>query len=115
MSVFENLNNTTEKAVNIGEEYIKSTHQYFRLKIFQQLTYSISIVVKLFAVGSFVIISLFFLAIASAIALGELLGNNFYGYLIVGGVFLLFGFITFIMRKFLEKIVINTLSKKFFD
>ena len=34
MSVFENLHNTTDKATDLGEKYIKTSRQYFRLKIF---------------------------------------------------------------------------------
>ena len=53
MSVFESLNNTTDKATDIGERYIKASHQYLRLKIFQQLTSSVSLMAKVLIIGGF--------------------------------------------------------------
>ena len=46
MSVFEDVNHTASKVSHIGERYIRASHQYFRLKIFQQLTLSLSLVAK---------------------------------------------------------------------
>jgi hypothetical protein len=39
MSIFEEINNTTNKATKIGERYMR-THNIFELKGFQQLTLS---------------------------------------------------------------------------
>ena len=38
MSVLESLNETSNKAVNLGEEYLTKTQEYYELKVFQQLT-----------------------------------------------------------------------------
>jgi|KNS7NT10metaT_FD_contig_41_519576_length_1625_multi_7_in_0_out_0_4 hypothetical protein len=115
MSVFENLHNTTDKATDLGEKYIKTSHQYFRLKIFQQISFSISLFAKLFAIGSLIFIAFIFLAICSAIAIGDALENAALGYLIVGGIFIIFSIIMYFSRRFLETIVIRTLSEKFFN
>ena len=115
MSVFESLNNTTDKATDLGETYLKTSHQYFKLKVFQQISFSISLFAKLFAIGSLLIIAFLFLAISASIAIGESLNNLALGYLIVGGITLLFALFVFYMRKSLEKVVLKTLSEKFFN
>ena len=113
MSVFENLHNTTDKATDLGEKYIKTSRQYFRLKIFQQVSFSISLFAKLFAIGSLLFIAFLFLAIYSALAIGSLFNNPAYGFLIVAGIFILLGLLMYLLRKSLETLVIRTLSEKF--
>ena len=52
MTVFESLNNTTDKATDTAERYVKTSKDYLKLKIFQQLTISISLVSKFAVIGS---------------------------------------------------------------
>lgn len=115
MNIFESINESTTNAIKFGENYIKSTEEYLKLKIFQQLSLSFSTLIKAAIVGGFIFIGLIFLAIASAIALGNLLENIPLGILIVGIILLLFALIAFILRKKIDKAVIKKISKSFFD
>ncbi len=114
-NLFESINNTSDKATEIGEKYIKDTHEYYRLKIFQQLTISISMVAKALIIGGILFIGLFLLAFAAAYAIGDWLNNVSLGYLIVAGLFLLIAIIVYYNRSYINKKVITKMSPKFFN
>ncbi|WP_147677821.1 hypothetical protein [Algibacter pacificus] len=115
MNIFESINKSTSNAIKSSENYIKSTEEYLKLKIFQQLALSFSVLIKLALVGGFIFLGFIFLAIAGAIALGELLNSMSLGLLIVGGLLLLIGVITYAFRKYVDKKILRKMSKSFFD
>ncbi|MCX7550086.1 hypothetical protein [Xanthomarina sp. F2636L] len=115
MNVFESIGDTTDKATDIGEMYIKSSHQYLKLKIFQQLTLSVSMITKLVAISLFVFLGLIFCAVAAAMAIGDALENLLLGYLIVGLLFMLIGVLIYLGRTTINKIVIQKMGSKFFS
>ena len=115
MSLFKSLENSSVKAKNIGEKYVKASHQYLRLKIFQQLTLSLSLIIKIFAIGSFLFLALMFLAITTAIAIGNMLESLTMGCLIVAAILILVASLIYYMRKAIERIVIKAISIKYFD
>jgi ABC-type siderophore export system fused ATPase/permease subunit len=115
MNIFESINESTTNVVKSGEDYIKYTHAYYKLKIFQLLSLSFSQIIKLALVGVFLFLGLIFLAIAAAIALGNLLGSISLGILIVGLTLILFGLIPYALRKRIDKTILNKFSKSFFD
>lgn len=115
MNIFESINESTTDVVKSGEDYIRRSEEYLKLKIFQQLSLSFSMLIKLAMVGGFVFLGLIFLAIAGAMALGNLLGNVSLGILLVGLILLFFAAIAFILRKRIDKTIIIKFSKSFFD
>ncbi|WP_452219648.1 hypothetical protein [Lacinutrix salivirga] len=115
MSIFESLNNTTDKATDLGDKYVKTSHDYLKLKAFQQLSLSISMIVKLFAIGSLVFLGLIFLAISSAIAIGNALESFTLGCLIVALIFIICAVIVYFLRKHIDKKIIRKISIKFFN
>jgi hypothetical protein len=115
MNIFESINESTTNVVKSGEDYIKRTEAYYKLKVFQQLSLSFSLLVKIALVGGFLFLGLVFLAIAGAIALGNLLGSISLGILIVGLIILLFGLMAYALRKRIDKTILNKFSKSFFD
>lgn len=115
MNILESINESTTNVVKSGEDYIKCTEAYYKLKIFQQLSLSFSLLIKLALIGGFVFLGLIFLAIAGAILLGELLGNISLGILIAGLTMILFGLIAYAIRKRIDKTILIKFSKSFFD
>ena len=114
MSIFESINNTSNKATDIGERYIDRSFEYFKLKVFQQLTYTISMIGKALIIGAVLFIGLIFLAFAAAIAIGDALGDVALGYLIVGGVFMIIGLIIYKVRYVVDAKIIEKFQIKFF-
>lgn len=115
MNIFESVNETTNKMSDAGETYIKKTQEYYTLKVFQQLTVSISLVAKALIIGGILFISLIFLAFAAALAIGAQLNNMALGYVIVAGIFLFINVIIYFNRHHINNRIIKTFSSKFFD
>mgnify|MGYP003109120999 FL=1 len=115
MNIFESLNETSGKMLDAGENYVEKSQAYYKLKIFQQLTVSISLVAKGLVIGGLLAIGLFFLAFASALAIGQWLDNLALGYLIVAGLFLIATGVIYLKRAAINTIIIKSLSTKFFD
>ncbi len=46
MSIAESIGETNKKATDLGEKYLNTSYDYYKLKIFQQLTITVSMVFK---------------------------------------------------------------------
>lgn len=114
MGVFDSLGETTDRATDIGEKFLNTSHQYFKLKIFQQIAISVSMIAKIFAIGSLIFIGITFFSVAGAIAIGNALGSIVLGCLVVGFIFLLIGLIVYFTREAINRMVLQKLSSKFF-
>ncbi|MGR7811874.1 hypothetical protein [Lacinutrix undariae] len=115
MNILDAITDTSDKFSDAGERYLEKSQEYYKLKVFQQLTISISLVVKALAIGGFLLVALFFLAFAAALAIGQWLDNAALGYIIVAAIFFIFTIIIYIKRGFINKKIISTLSTKFFE
>lgn len=115
MSLNDSLANTNKKAKQVSEKFFHTSYEYYKLKIFQQLTASFGIVFKTLLIGSLLVIGLTFLAIALAFLIGKSLGNYTQGFLIVGGSFIFLAFIAFMLRKHMSNFIVRHLSEKFFN
>lgn len=115
MTVFESINNTTTKATDISRDYIKKSQEYYKLKVFQQLTFSFSMLGKALIIGSILFIGLIFLAFTLALAIGEWLSNITLGYLIVSGLFFCIAFIVYKLRHIIDKKILKAMSPIFFN
>ncbi|KAB1066584.1 hypothetical protein F6U93_14295 [Tamlana haliotis] len=115
MSLNDSLAGTNKKAKAVSEKFFHTTYEYYRLKIFQQLTTSFGIVFKTLLIGSMLLLGLTFIAIAVAFLIGKALGNYTHGFLIVGAFFVLISLITYMLRKHISNFIVRTLSEKFFN
>ena len=115
MSVFEDINRTTDKASNIGERYVKASHQYLRLKIFQQLTLSLSMAAKVLVIGAFIFGGFVFISIAAAIELSHAVESYALGFLLVGGIYMLLAILVYLLRFKFNAFIIKKTGRKFFS
>lgn len=115
MSLSDSISDTNKKAKRVSQQFIDTSYEYYKLKIFQQLTNSLSMIFKALLIGSLLIIAFSFLAIALAFSIGKALDNYTQGFLIVGGLFILFSLIAFMARKQMTNLIVSTLSEKFFN
>lgn len=114
MSVFDSINDASTKAIDKSEEYLKKSHEFYKLKIFQQLSISVSLIFKTVAIGGIFLIGVVFLATAAAFYIGALLDDYFLGFVIVGAFFVLSAIVLYFTRSFIDSKVIQKLSKTFF-
>lgn len=115
MTVFESIQDSSNQAIDKGEEYLKKSHEYYKLKVFEQLTTSVSLVLKALLIGGLILIAFVFMAIAASIALGNVMDSYSGGFLIVGLFFIVFAIVIYVARKNINNKVIQSISKTFFE
>ncbi len=115
MGIIDSLNETSNKAIDVGEVYYKKTQEYYRLKVFQQLTMPLGMLLKIAVIGGLGFLALIFLTVAGVIYLGNMLESMVMACLIAGAVFAIFLIIAYIFRKSIDNILVKKLSVKFFD
>ncbi len=115
MGIIESLNQTSDKAIDAGEEYYKKTQEYYKLKVFQQLATTTTMFCKIVLIGSFLFLGLILAAVAGTLALGTLIGNMVYACLIIALLLFLIAALTYKFRSSVDSFVVQNISKQFFD
>lgn len=115
MGLVNSINETNEKAAEVGEIYLKKSYKYYKLKFFQQLSVSVSMVFKALIIGGFLFTFIFLASIALALQIGETTKNYPYGFFMVSLFFLVLAIIGYFLKNIVNKIIIKKLSKKFFN
>lgn len=115
MSIIKSLYTTSETAIDKAEEFFKCSKEYYKLKIFQILTSSLSLIFRFAIISVFILIAFIFLAISTSKAINNQLNSEFLGHVIVASFFILFAFITYLAKNKIENLIIKNLSKKYFD
>ena len=115
MGIIDSLNETSNKAIDVSEVYVKKTQEYYRLKVFQQLTMTTGMLLKIAVIGGLGFLALIFLTIAGIIFLGNVLDSMVLACLIACGLFIVFLIIAYVLRKKIDNMLIKKLSDKFFN
>ena len=115
MGIIDSINETNKKAAEVGEEFLNKSYDYYRLKIFQQITISVSMVFKVLAIGSILLFGLVFLSIAAAFKISDIVNSHAIGFALVGGIYIIISLIIFLLRKHINNTIIKSLSKPFFS
>lgn len=114
MNPLSSMTNMPLKAIEKTEKYVTKSEAYYKLKLFQQLTFVLSTFAKMLIIGSSIFITFVFIIIACVILLSHFLGSFVYGCLLIS---LFIGFVIFILfrnRKYIDKVVIKKVSKTYF-
>ncbi|MFX0556499.1 hypothetical protein ACOCEA_06855 [Maribacter sp. CXY002] len=115
MSIIQSLNETSNKAVDAGEQFYTKTQQYYKLKVFHQIATTTGMFCKMAILGSLAFLGLLFFTVAGTIYLSELLGSTILACLLIGILFFVFVAILFKMRKKIDNVVVKKMSVKFFN
>ncbi|WP_299313914.1 phage holin family protein [uncultured Aquimarina sp.] len=115
MGVIDAINETSNKAFDSGETYVKTSQEYYKLKAFQQLTRAFSFLSKLAIIGGLLFLGLIFLTVSGAIWLGHLIGSTALACLFVALTLFLITGIAYFVRKQIDKNIIKKMSQEFFD
>jgi ABC-type multidrug transport system fused ATPase/permease subunit len=113
---FEKLSNSIDELNHNLKAFAQSNAEYYKLEVFKQTTKGATVLVKTLVMGLFIMLALILLSVAVAIAISEAMEVPSAGYFIVGGFyFLLFLLVLIFGKKPIEKFMLVTLSKKFFN
>lgn len=113
---FQKLSNSLNELNQNLQAFANTNSEYYKLKFFKQaMSGAISLVWALI-LGAIIVIAFFILSFAVAIAIGEAIGSPSGGYFIVAGFYiLLFVLILIFGKKPIEKIMLRTFSRTFFN
>ncbi len=109
------ISDAADRAAEYGDRYLKSTENYLKLKIFEQMALAVSAIAKIFLIGGLALIAFLLLALSGAWALGSWLGDIALGGLLVGIFFLVLALVVYALRDKINKRVIQGLSARFYD
>ncbi|MBQ4915950.1 hypothetical protein J8L85_15955 [Maribacter sp. MMG018] len=114
MGVFNSLNETSNKAVDLSEQFYQKTQEYYKLKVFHQLSLTTGMFCKMAILGSLGFLGLLFFSVAGTIFLGEILDSLVLSCLIIGALFFVIVTILYKTRKRIDNFIVKKLSAKFF-
>tara|TARA_R110001592_G_scaffold148615_3_gene373660 strand:+ start:729 stop:1076 length:348 start_codon:yes stop_codon:yes gene_type:complete len=115
MGIIDSLNETSNKAIDVGEVYYKKTQEYYRLKVFQQLTMTTGMLLKIAVIGGLGFLALMFLTVAGIIYLGNILNSMVGACLIAGALFIVLLILAYVFRRKIDNMLVKKLSVKFFN
>ena len=115
MGIFDSLNETSNKAIDVGEVYYKKTQEYYKLKVFQQLTMTTGMLLKMAVIGGLGFLALIFLTVGGIIYLGNILESMVGACLIAGALFIVLLILAYIFRRKIDNMLVKKLSIKFFS
>lgn len=95
--------------------YLEHSDEYLKLKLFKLLARLLTDSLQTIIVSLFVIFMIFFLSLAAALALCDVLDSYYLGFVIVGCFYLVTTIIVFIFKKRINRPVIRKLSIFYFD
>ena len=111
---FEELKENAEDLKRQTKELIDANLKYYKLWGFKILMKSTTMMLKMFLLAIMLVIVTIFFSIAAALGIGYALDNLAYGFLIVGGVYLVAAIlIYYVQDKIVEGPILAKFSKIF--
>lgn len=116
MAFNEDLKNNLHEMKSEAKSFLDANIDYYSLLGFKVVSKATGFIFKIFALSLFAVLSLFFLSFAAAFAIGKALDSNTFGFLIIGGFYIVVALIVYLMRKVMIDIpILKKFSRIFFD
>jgi hypothetical protein len=113
---FDSLNERVDAIQEDTKVYVEKTLAYYKLWGFKVAMKSTTMIVKFLMIGVFLLFFVLFASIAVAFALGDMLGETYYGFLIVAGFYLLCTFLFLLIKiSSIEGPLLERFSEIFFN
>ena len=103
------------KAVGEVQTYLEASKDYLKLQTFKMAMHLVSSLAKVLLVGLFALLALLFLSYSAALGLGAWMGSSAYGFLTVGGAYVIIFALAYVFRKRLEAPLLRHFSYLYFD
>jgi len=108
----ETTTSSLEPLLERVEEYGKTTLELFKLKSLDKTATVASAFISRLVLTGVIILFVFTLTAAAALWLGDELGKNYYGFLILGAFYGLVGIVLSFIHPFIKKRVTNSIIKQ---
>jgi hypothetical protein len=113
---FEELKEHTEDIQKQAKDYIENSLAYYKLWGFKVAMKSTTMMLKFVLIAISLTMVLLFCSIAGAFAIGKVLDSYALGFLIVGGIYLVFTVLLFLIKdKIVEGPILEKFSEIFFN
>lgn len=112
---FEKIKDDISDIDSNVRSYIENSMAYYQLKSFKIFMKGITMLTNLIIIGLVIFLALLLLSFAAAYTLGEALGYTLYGFLIMGLVYAIVGFILYLNRSKINKVLLREFSKLYFN
>ncbi|WP_298397496.1 competence protein [Flavobacterium sp.] len=113
---FEELKENTEAIQENAKAYVESSLAYYKLWGFKVAMKATTLLVKFLLISICLMIVLFFVSIAGAMALGQLFDSYPFGFLAVAGIYLVLALLLFLVKdKIVEGPILEKFSEIFFN
>jgi hypothetical protein len=107
------IKETISESSELGVLYAQQELEHMQLKLFYKIAAHGSGTAKKVVMGLLILMALAFSSIALALYLGSLLDSNSLGFLLVGCVYILLTVTAYLLRRKIEKYIINELAQNF--
>ncbi|MBW3518857.1 competence protein [Flavobacterium sp. NKUCC04_CG] len=113
---FEEVKEDIRDIKSNAKAYLDSNIEFYQLWGFKVITKATSFMLKLFLLSLFSMLTLLFISIAAAFAIGRSLESFTLGFLIVGGIYLILSLVIYYYKNLIiEKPLIRKFSDIFFN
>ncbi|AVI50129.1 hypothetical protein C5O00_02660 [Pukyongia salina] len=109
------IKETITDSSELGVLYARQELEHMQLKLFYKIASHTSGTAKKVVYGLLLLMTMTFSSIALALYLGTLLNSTALGFLVVSGMYILLIVTAFLLRRKIEKYIINELAQNFFD
>ncbi|MDO4195894.1 MAG: phage holin family protein [Prevotellaceae bacterium] len=111
--MFSNDNNieTIAQLVEQAKKFVSLKSEYYRLSIVEKTVRLLTVLAMTFVLTALLLMALIYLSFALAFFLGNLIGSNACGFLVVGGIYMAV-FVAFIIfrKKWIERPLVRFLA-----
>jgi hypothetical protein len=112
----EENQSTVESLIDRLKSYAETRIDLIRLKSINKSSSFLALLISMIVVILIGFIAVLMLSVGIALLLGDLLGKNWYGFLIVAGFYLITGLVLYSLRdKWLKKPIANSMIKNLMD
>jgi len=108
----ETTTSSIEPLLQRAEEYGKTTLELLKLKSLDKVATVAAAMISRLILISILVFFVFTLTVAVALWLGEVLGKNYYGFLVVASFYALLAIILFLIRPLIKTGVNNSIVKQ---
>ena len=113
---FDKLTNSINELNENLQSFAHSNVEYYKLEFFKQAMKGATSLVRFMVLGAIILLALFLISFAVAIAISEAIGVPSAGYFIVGGFYILLFILVMIFGKEpITKIMLQKFSRIFFN
>ncbi|EAR16597.1 MULTISPECIES: hypothetical protein [Robiginitalea] len=112
---FDELKERAAEAERDLKEYGQASAEYYKLKAFKLAMRSFLYLAKGFVLGFILLLTLIFLSVAGAYAIGERMDSLSTGFLIVAGAYLVVFLLAYLLKDSMNAPILRKFSEYFYE